>query len=198
MPAKIRLQRHGKKGQPFYHIVVADGRAPRDGKFIEKIGTYNPMTKPATIDIDIDGAVAWLQKGAQPTNTARAILSYTGVLYKKHLMGGVEKGAFDEAEAEKRFAAWKAEKEARINKAVNATREELKKDRDERMEAESKIRQARLDEIAKKKQEEIDAQVAAAQEAAAENEEAAEETATEEPVAEAEAPAEEKKEETAE
>ena len=201
MPAKIRLQRHGKKGQPFYHIVVADGRAPRDGKFIEKIGTYNPMTKPATIDIDIDGAVAWLQKGAQPTNTARAILSYTGVMYKKHLLGGVAKGAFDEAEAEKRFAAWKAEKEARINNAVNATREELKKERDARMEAESKIRQARLDEIQKKKQEEIDAQVAAAQEEAAAKEEAAEEPKDEaaaEATEEAPAAEEEKKEEAAE
>jgi len=167
MPARIRLQRYGKKGQPFYHIVVADGRAPRDGKFIEKIGTYNPMTKPATIDIDIDGAVEWLGKGAQPSDTARAILSYKGVMYKKHLMGGVAKKAFTAEEAEKRFAAWVAEKEAKISNATNAVREEVKKDKDARFEAESKIRQGRLDEIAKKKADEIEAQVAAAKEAEA-------------------------------
>ena len=167
MPARIRLQRHGKKGQPFYHIVVADGRAPRDGKFIEKIGTYNPMTNPATIDIDIDGAVEWLGKGAQPSDTVRAILSYKGVMYKKHLMGGVAKNAFTKEEAEKRFEAWAAEKAAKISNATNAVREELKKDKDARFEAESKIRQGRLDEIAKKKAEEIEAQVAAAKEAEA-------------------------------
>ncbi len=195
MPAKIRLQRHGKKGQPFYHIVVADGRAPRDGKFIEKIGTYNPMTKPATIDIDIDGAVEWLKKGAQPTNTARAILSYTGVLYKKHLLGGVEKGAFSAEEAEKRFDAWKAEKTAKINNASKAYQDEVAKTKAERLEEESKIRQARLDEINKKKQEEIEAQVKAAQEEAATEEADVEEAAAE---ATEEAPADEKKEEAAE
>ncbi len=185
MPAKIRLQRHGKKGQPFYHIVVADGRAPRDGKFIEKIGTYNPMTKPATIDLDIDVAVAWLGKGAQPTDTARAILSYKGVMYKKHLLGGVAKNAFTMEEAEKRFEAWAAEKAAKISNAVNTVREDAKKAKEAIFEAESKIRQGRLDEIAKKKAEEIEAQVAAAKE-----EEAAK--------AAAEAPAEEAAEETKE
>jgi len=178
MPARIRLQRHGKKGQPFYHIVVADGRAPRDGKFIEKIGTYNPMTKPATIDIDIDSAVAWLGKGAQPSDTARAILSYKGVMYKKHLLGGVAKGAFTMEEAEKRFEAWAATKAAKISEAENNVREDAKKAKAAIFEAESKVRQGRLDEIAKKKAEEIEAQVAAAK---------AEEAAK----AEAEAPAEE-------
>jgi len=167
MPARIRLQRYGKKGQPFYHIVVADGRAPRDGKFIEKIGTYNPMTKPATIDLDIDGAVEWLGKGAQPSDTARAILSYKGVMYKKHLLGGVAKNAFTAEEAEKRFAAWVTEKEAKISNAVNTVREDAKKAKDAIFEAESKIRQGRLDEIAKKKADEIEAQVAAAKEAEA-------------------------------
>ncbi len=106
MAVKIRLARHGKKGFAFYHIVAADSRAPRDGKFIEKLGTYNPNTNPATIDLDFEKALGWLQKGAQPTDTCRAILSYKGVLYKKHLLGGVAKGAFSETEAEARFNKW--------------------------------------------------------------------------------------------
>ena len=96
MAVKIRLARHGKKGYAFYHIVAADSRAPRDGRFIEKLGTYNPNTNPATIDLDFEKALGWLQKGAQPTDTCRAILSYKGVLYKKHLLGGIAKGAFSE------------------------------------------------------------------------------------------------------
>lgn len=114
MSVKIRLQRHGKKGKPFFHIVVADSRAKRDGRFTEKLGTYNPITNPATIDLDVDSAVKWLNNGAQPTDTARAILSYKGALYKKHLQGGVAKGAFDEAEAEKRFNAWLESKEKAV------------------------------------------------------------------------------------
>ena len=106
MSVKIRLARHGKKGYAFYHIVAADSRAPRDGKFIEKLGTYNPNTNPATIELNADKALDWLQKGAQPTDTCRAILSYKGVLYKKHLLGGVAKGAFDEATAEAKFNKW--------------------------------------------------------------------------------------------
>jgi small subunit ribosomal protein S16 len=146
------------------------------------------MTKPATIDLDIDVAVAWLGKGAQPTDTARAILSYKGVMYKKHLLGGVAKNAFTAEEAEKRFAAWVTEKEAKISNATNAVREEVKKDKDARFEAESKIRQGRLDEIAKKKADEIEAQVAAAKEAEAAKaaaEAPAEEAATEEAAPEA-------------
>ncbi|WP_343487279.1 30S ribosomal protein S16 [Allomuricauda sp. d1] len=114
MPVKIRLQRHGKKGKPFYWIVAADSRSKRDGKFLEKLGTYNPNTNPATINLDVDGSVKWLHNGAQPTDTARAILSYKGVMMKKHLLGGVTKGAFSEEEAEKRFAAWLEEKEAKV------------------------------------------------------------------------------------
>ena len=106
MPVKIRLARRGKKGYPFYHIVVADSRAPRDGKFIENIGSYNPNTNPATITLNFDQALAWLQKGAQPTDTCRAILSYKGVMYKKHLLGGVSKGAFIAVVADARFAQW--------------------------------------------------------------------------------------------
>ncbi|AFD08906.1 30S ribosomal protein S16 [Solitalea canadensis] len=115
MPAKIRLQRHGKKGNAFYHIVVADSRAPRDGKFIERIGSYNPNTNPATIDLNVDKGVQWLQNGAQPTDTVRGILSYKGVLYKKHLLGGVTKGALTAEQADAKFAAWLEAKETKIN-----------------------------------------------------------------------------------
>ena len=106
MPVKIRLQRHGKKGKPFYWVVAADSRAKRDGRFLEKLGTYNPNTNPATIDLDVDGTVQWLQNGAQPTDTARTILSYKGALLKNHLAGGVKKGALTEEQAEAKFTAW--------------------------------------------------------------------------------------------
>lgn len=130
MPVKIRLARHGKKGYAFYHIVVADSRAPRDGKFIEKIGTYNPNTNPATIDLNFDKALEWLQKGAQPTDTCRAILSYKGVMYKKHLLGGVAKGAFDEAAADAKFEKWMSEKAAKISaKTQKLTGEKEKSER---------------------------------------------------------------------
>jgi small subunit ribosomal protein S16 len=114
MATRIRLSRHGRKKQAFYHIVVADTRSPRNGRFIEKLGTYNPNTNPAKIDINFDGAVDWLLKGAQPSDTARAILSYKGVMMKKHLMAGVAKGAFNKEEAEKRFAAWMENKESQV------------------------------------------------------------------------------------
>ena len=114
MSTRIRLQRHGKKGKPFYHIVVADQRSKRDGKLIEKLGIYNPNTNPATIEINFDGAVNWMLKGAQPSDTARAILSYKGVMMKKHLLVGVAKGAFNQAEAEKRFESWMSGKEKKI------------------------------------------------------------------------------------
>ena len=114
MATKIRLSRHGRKKQAFFHIVVADTRAPRDGRFIEKLGTYNPNTNPATIEINFDSAVSWLLKGAQPSDTAKAILSYKGVMMKKHLMAGVAKGAFNEEEAENRFSAWMEKKEGQV------------------------------------------------------------------------------------
>jgi small subunit ribosomal protein S16 len=191
MPAKIRLQRQGRKFQAIYSIVVADSRAPRDGKFIESLGQYNPNTNPATIILDFDKALEWLQKGAQPTDTCRAILSYKGVLYKKHLLEGVKKGAFDEAEAEKRFQAWMTEKEQKIQ----AKKDRLKTSKEQRdksrMEEESKIKEARAAEIAKKRSELVEKETA---------EEAGEETAEEvaaEPTegseAVAEAPAEEPK-----
>ena len=114
MPAKIRLQRHGRKRFAYYHIVIADSRAPRDGSNVERIGSYNPNTNPATIDLDFDKALTWLANGAQPTDTVRAILSYKGVMYKKHLLGGVAKGAFTAEEAETRFEAWVAEKANKV------------------------------------------------------------------------------------
>lgn len=114
MATKIRLQRHGKKGKPFYYIVVADARAPRDGRFIERLGSYNPNTNPATIDINFDKTLDWVNNGAQPTDTCRAILSYKGVLYKKHLEGGVKKGALTEEQAVAKFEAWLAQKDSKI------------------------------------------------------------------------------------
>lgn len=181
MSVKIRLQRHGKKGKPFFHIVVADSRAKRDGKFIEKLGTYNPITNPATIELNVDAAVQWLNNGAQPTDTARAILSYKGALYKKHLQGGVAKGAFDEAEAEKRFNAWLEEKEAKVQGKKDSLANAKAEAKKAAFEAEQKVN---ADRIAAK-----EAQLKVAEEAAnaeAATEEVAEETATEEtPEAEA-------------
>ena len=115
MSVKIRLQRHGRKGKPFFWIVAADSRSKRDGRSLEKIGTYDPNTNPATIDLDIDGAVKWLQNGAQPTDTARAILSYKGALLKNHLVGGVKKGALTEEQAESKYQAWLEEKASKVS-----------------------------------------------------------------------------------
>jgi small subunit ribosomal protein S16 len=130
MATKIRLQRFGKKGKPFYHVVVADARAPRDGKFIERIGSYNPNTNPATIEINFEKALDWVNKGAQPTDTCRAILSYKGILYKKHLEGGVKKGALTEEQAEAKFAQWLEGKAGKIEgkkDILTKSKEELKK-----------------------------------------------------------------------
>lgn len=124
MPVKIRLQRQGRKKKPFYHIVVADSRAPRDGKYISRLGTYNPMTKPATIDLDRDLAFDWLMKGAQPTDTARAILKFKGVYYKKHLMRGVAKGAMGLEEAEQKYQEWLDAKEEKIAARVEQSVQE--------------------------------------------------------------------------
>jgi small subunit ribosomal protein S16 len=189
MPAKIRLQRQGRKFQAIYSIVVADSRAPRDGKFIELLGQYNPNTNPATIVLDFNKALEWLQKGAQPTDTCRAILSYKGVLYKKHLLEGVKKGAFSEEEAEKRFQAWMTEKEQKIQAKkdrLKSTEQSLLKNR---LEVESKIRETRAEEIAKKRSKLIAAEEAAAdEEAPAEEAEASEEAAVAEEAPVAEAP----------
>lgn len=124
MSVRIRLQRKGRKKVPFYHIVAADQRAPRDGKVIERLGTYNPLTVPATINVDEDRALEWLQNGAQPTDTVRAMLRFKGVLYKKHLLNGVKKGAHTEEEAEKLFSDFKARKEAQVASRIARTTEE--------------------------------------------------------------------------
>ena len=153
MATKIRLQRHGHKDYAFYPIVIADSRAPRDGKFIERIGSYNPNTNPATITLNFERALYWLNVGAQPTDTVRSILSNEGVLMMKHLMGGVKKGAFDEAEAQRRFDAWKVKKQAKIDslKAAMADRRELAIK--ERFEAEKAVNKAKAEAVAKKKAE---------------------------------------------
>ena len=144
MPVKLRLQRHGKKGKPFYWIVAADSRAKRDGRFLEKLGTYNPNTNPAQIEINVDSAVQWLENGAQPTDTTRAILSHEGVLLKKHLAGGVKKGALTEEQAEEKFQSWIAEKQAK----VEAKKSNLQKAKDAQaakaFEAEKAANEARI------------------------------------------------------
>ncbi|MDR2882733.1 MAG: 30S ribosomal protein S16 [Alistipes sp.] len=153
MPVKIRLGRHGKKGYAFYHIVVADSRAPRDGKFIEKIGTYNPNTNPATIDLNFEKALDWLQKGAQPTDTCRAILSEKGVMIKKHLLGGVAKGAFSESDAEAKFNKWLDEKNAKGATAVSKLAGDARAAEKARQAAEVKAREEKAKAIAAKKAE---------------------------------------------
>jgi len=153
MAVKIRLQRHGKKGKPFYHIVAADARAKRDGRYIEKIGTYNPNTNPASIDLQIDRAVNWLQNGAIPTDTARAILSYKGALYKNHLLNGVKKGAFDEKTAEKKFEGWLAEKTDKIAKQAEKIAKGIQSKKDEQLATEKAQSEARAKEIAEKQKE---------------------------------------------
>ncbi|MFI3331001.1 MAG: 30S ribosomal protein S16 [Rikenellaceae bacterium] len=165
MPVKIRLARAGKKGYAFYHIVAADSRAPRDGKFIEKIGTYNPNTNPATIDLSFEKALDWLQKGAQPTDTCRAILSYKGVMMKKHLMGGVSKGAFTEEQMEEKFQKWMSEKDGIISAKENKISSAKDADAKSRMEAETKVKEERAKVIAAKKAAEQEAAAAAIAEA---------------------------------
>ena len=153
MAVRIRLQRHGKKGKPFYHIVVADSRSKRDGRFIEKLGTYDPNTNPATINLDVDGSLKWLENGAQPSDTARSILSYKGVLLKKHLLGGVKKGAFDKDEAEKRFQEWLTEKESKIQQKKDRIDKAKTDEKTARLSEESKIKEARIVAAAKVEEE---------------------------------------------
>ena len=176
MAVKLRLQRHGRKRKPFYHIVVADARAPRDGKFIEKVGVYNPNTNPATIELALDKAVNWLEKGAQPTDTVRAILSYKGALYRKHLNTGIRKGVITEEQADKQFNEWMAQKAGLVDQKVDR----LSKERADLMS--SRLKQETL------KKEAIAAKVLAkntpdADEAVAETEEVAEDAVVEETTA---------------
>jgi len=144
MPVKIRLQRHGKKGKPFYWIVAADARSKRDGKYLEKLGTYNPNTNPATINLDVDGSVKWLENGAQPTDTAKALLSYKGVMLKKHLKGGVKKGAFTEEQADEKFNAWLEEKNAKISGKASNLQAEADAEAEKALAAEKAVNEARI------------------------------------------------------
>ncbi|MEZ4801167.1 MAG: 30S ribosomal protein S16 [Gelidibacter sp.] len=193
MPVKIRLQRHGKKGKPYFWIVAADARSKRDGKYLEKLGAYNPNTNPATIELDVDGAVKWLQNGAQPTDTARAILSYKGALMKNHLAGGVRKGALTEEQAEAKFNAWLDEKAGLVD---------AKKDNLAKAKADAKAKALAAEKEVNAKREADAAQAIAdaeaaeaaanapAEEAVAEETETAEAEATTEEVVSEDAPAE--------
>jgi len=197
MPVRIRLQRHGKKGKPFYWIVAADGRSKRDGKFLEKLGTYNPNTNPASITLNIEESVTWLQNGAQPSETAKRILSYKGVLLKHHLLGGVRKGALTEEQAEEKFNAWVAEKEKAVAKKEQTLDKAQEAAKAKALEAEKEVNEKRVQAAAE----------AAAEEATEEatevvedseiviTEAAAEESVVEEAPAKEESPAAEAKEE---
>ena len=199
MPVKIRLQRHGKKGKPFYWIVAADARSKRDGKFLEKLGIYNPNTNPATIDLDVDGAVKWLGNGAQPSDTAKRLLSYKGALLKHHLLGGLRKGALTEEQVEEKFNAWVAEKDAAVATKISGLTQEQEAEKAKALAAEKAVNEKRVAdaqaleaeaaaEVAAAEAAEVAATEAAATDAAAEEAVAEEASATEEVVAE-EAPA---------
>ena len=206
MSVKIRLQRHGKKGKPFYWIVAADARAKRDGRYLEKLGTYNPNTNPATVNLDIDGAVKWLQDGAQPTDTAKTILSYKGAMLKNHLVGGVRKGALTEEQAEEKFQAWLEEKAGKVASKEENVAKAKSEAKAKALEAEKAVNEARVAaavEAAAPEVVEEDAPEVVAEEAAPEvvAEEVVAEEAAPEVVAEEATPeeaTEEKKEESAE
>lgn len=189
MSVKIRLQRHGKKGKPFYSIVAADARAKRDGKFLEKLGTYNPNVNPAIIELKIDETVQWLQNGAQPTDTAKAILSYKGAMLKNHLVGGVRKGALTEEQAEAKFAAWLEEKAVRILAKKDGLSKEQAAEKATALAAEKAVNEARINAVKEAEaailaeKTAAEAEAAAAKEAASTEEAATEET-TEENTAE--------------
>lgn len=179
MATKIRLQRRGRKGYAFYSIVIADVRAPRDGKFTEKIGTYNPNTNPATVDLNFERALYWVETGAQPTDTVRNILSDEGVMLMKHLRTGVRKGAFDEATCEAKFQAWKQERDNKTLAAKNKTAAEKKAEAEARLEAEKKVNAQIAEKVAEKKAAEAVAKAEAEAAAAAEEAAPAEETPAE-------------------
>jgi small subunit ribosomal protein S16 len=161
MPVKIRLQRHGKKGRPFFHIVVADGRAPRDGRFIERIGSYNPITNPATIELNHDKAADWMMKGAQPSDTARAILSYKGVLYKVHLNRGVAKGVMSQEQADQKFDLWLQEKHNKISEKRQKVAAAKSTTMKSRLEQEAKVKEAKIAAMKAKEAEALKAEEAA-------------------------------------
>ncbi|MFY0630516.1 MAG: 30S ribosomal protein S16 [Flavobacteriaceae bacterium] len=179
MSVKIRLQRHGKKGKPFYWIVAADARAKRDGRYLEKLGTYNPNTNPAIIDLDVDGAVKWLQNGAQPTDTAKAILSYKGAMLKNHLAGGVRKGALTEEQAEEKFNAWLEEKAGKVASKEENLAKAKADAKAKALEAEKAVNEARtavaVEEVAEEVAEEVEAAAETTEEVAEEAPETTEE-----------------------
>lgn len=188
MPTRIRLQRKGKKGRPFYHLVIADGRAPRDGKYIERIGTYNPLTNPAEINIDSERAIYWLQVRAQPSDTVRNLLSVKGILLKNHLLIGVKKGAISQEQADVKFSAWLQEKEQKRQNIVKADENAQREDRKAKIAAEKKINEDRAAVLAKRAAEEAakkEAEEAAARKAAEEAQASAEEITSEETAPEA-------------
>jgi small subunit ribosomal protein S16 len=156
MATRIRLQRHGKKGKPFFHLVAADSRAKRDGKFIQKLGTYNPTANPAVIDINFDATLAWVQKGAEMTETARAILSYKGVLYKNHLLNGVKKGALTPEQVEERFNQWLADKSSKIEGKISGLAKDTEKEKAARMAAETAANAAKAAEVMAKNTPEVE------------------------------------------
>jgi len=214
MATRIRLQRHGKKNQPFYHIVIADGRAPRDGRFIEKIGTYNTLTHPATININFDRALYWVETGAAPSDTVRSILKHEGVYLMKHLRGGIAKGAITENDANKKFETWKQEKDSKVNNTIREAADQTRAENKKRLESEVKIRESIAKKVAAKHAAEAAKEAQATAEEVIEEEVAAVEAAettevvevvetpatevTEEPVAEVELTAEVSTEETTE
>lgn len=156
MATKIRLQRHGKKSKAFYHIVAADSRAKRDGRFIEKLGTYNPNTNPATIELNFENTLDWVQKGAEMTDTAKAILSYKGILHKNHLIKGIAKGALTEAQVEEKFAKWLEEKEAKVTSKTDGLKGAADKAKADRLKAEAEVSAARAKEIEAKNTPEVE------------------------------------------
>ena len=188
MPVKIRLQRHGKKGKPFYWIVAADARSKRDGKYLEKLGTYNPNFNPAQIELDIDGTVKWLQNGAQPTDTAKSILSYRGAMLKNHLIGGVRKGALTEEQAEAKFQAWLDEKNAKIDAKKSDLVKAKEAEAAKQLEAEKATNEARIAAAAPVVEEVAEETAPVAEEVVAEEAATVVEEATEEVVAEEAAP----------
>jgi len=170
MPVKIRLQRHGKKGKPYYWIVAADSRSKRDGKYLEKLGAYNPNTNPATIELNVDGTVQWLQNGAQPTDTAKAILSYKGAMLKNHLAGGVRKGALTEEQAEAKFTAWLEEKTSKVQAKEDGLSQADADSKAKALDAEKAVNEARIA-AAAPVVEEVAEEVVATEETTASNEE---------------------------
>ncbi|MCK0192217.1 30S ribosomal protein S16 [Arenibacter sp. F20364] len=188
MPVRIRLQRHGKKGKPFYWVVAADSRAKRDGKYLEKLGIYNPNTNPATIELDVDSSVKWLDNGAQPSETAKRILSYKGVLLKHHLLGGVRKGALTEEQVEEKFNAWLEEKANIVGSKVDSLAKAEADAKAKALKAEKEVNEKRMAAAA-------EAEAPAAEEVIEETAPVVEEAAAEETAAPADAPEETKEKE---